>query len=131
MSQGYNKVIMIGNLTKDPVVRNTPNGKTVCEFGLAVNEKWGGETRTCFIDVDVWGKSGEACAHYLSKGVPVLIEGNLRFDTWEKDNQRRTKHSISAFNVQFLGDSKPAERNEPEPKEPDQPKSSDDDDLPF
>jgi len=135
MSQGYNKVIMIGNLTRDPEVRETANGTAVCEFGLAVNEKRSDKDKTCFVDVTVWGKVGEACSNNLSKGAPVLLEGRLTFSTWPDavSGKRKSKHGITAFNVQFLGDKPERKQAEPEPEQPapTEPGVSDEDNLPF
>ncbi len=112
----YNKIIMVGNLTRDPQLSFLPSNTPVCEFGLAVNRTWkssDGEKResTCFIDCRLFGKSAETFNQYMTKGRPVLIEGRLEFDTWEKDGQRRSKHRVFVENFQFLGgkdDAKPA-----------------------
>ncbi|MFQ5543000.1 MAG: single-stranded DNA-binding protein [Nitrospiria bacterium] len=103
----FNKVILIGNLTKDPEVRYTPSGTSVCNFGLAVNHRYkqGEETRddVCFIDIVVFGKQGENCAQYLSKGQGALIEGRLQQRRWEsEDGQKRNRHEIIAQMVRFL-----------------------------
>jgi len=90
---GFNKMIAMGNLTKDPVLRTIPSGAQVCDMTLATNRTFlvGGEKReeTCFIDVAVWGKQGEACGKFLKKGRPVLIEGRLVLQQWEKDGEKR------------------------------------------
>lgn len=103
----FNKVIMIGNLTKDPELRYTPQGTPICNFRLAVTSKFrsGDEMKeeTLFIDVVVWGKQGESCSQYLSKGRPVLVEGRLQERRWETDGQQRSKTEIIAQNVRFLG----------------------------
>ena len=82
-----NKVFLIGNLTRDPDLRNTPSGAAVCEFGLAVNRRFvanGQEkTETCFVDITVWNKSAENCKRFLEKGAPVMIEGRLQLDQWD------------------------------------------------
>jgi len=105
-----NKVFLIGNLTRDPDLRYTPGGAAVCSFGVAVNRRYTtarGEDRedTCFVDVDAWGKWGEACNTYLRKGSPVLIEGRLRLDQWEdrETGARRSKLMVVAEHGQFLG----------------------------
>ena len=106
---GYNKVIMIGNLTKDPELRYIPSGAAVVNFRLAVNRIYttqDGEKKedVCFIDVEAWGKTAENCANYLSKGRPVLVDGQLQYRTWEtEDGQKRGKHTIRALTLQFLG----------------------------
>jgi single-strand DNA-binding protein len=102
-----NNVVLLGNLTRDPEVRYTPSGTPVATLGLAVNNrtKQGDEWKDdpCFIDVVVFGKQAESCGEYLSKGQPVLVEGRLRYRSWEgQDGQKRSKHEISAFRVQFM-----------------------------
>lgn len=103
-----NKVLLMGNLTRDPELRYTPGGASVTTLGLAINQKYkqGEEWKedTCFVDITVWGKQGENCAEYLSKGRPVFVEGRLNFRSWEtEDGQKRSKLDVVAFNVQFLG----------------------------
>ncbi len=97
----------MGNLTRDPELRFTANGSAVASFGLAVNRKFkqGDEwvDDVCFVDITVWGKQGENCAEYLSKGRPAFIEGYLKFSTWETDGQKRNKLEVVANTVQFLG----------------------------
>lgn len=102
-----NRVIMMGNLTRDPQVRYTATGTPVATLGLAVNTriKQGDEWKDdpCFIDVVVFGKQAESCGEYLSKGRPVLIEGRLQYRTWEnQDGQKRSKHEVLADRVQFM-----------------------------
>lgn len=106
-----NKVLLIGNLTRNPERRALPSGLALAEFGLAVNERHktkDGTTReeVLFVDVTVWGKAGEACAEYLTKGAPVFIEGRMKLDQWEKDGQKRSKIAVIADRVQFLGQGK-------------------------
>lgn len=102
----FNKVILMGNLTRDPDMRFTQSGEAVASFGMAVNRKYksGDEwkQKVCYIDITVWGKSGENCAEYLKKGSSVLIEGELEYETWEKDGAKQSKHKVTARNVQFL-----------------------------
>ena len=107
---GYNRIIMVGNLTRDPELRQLPSGQSVCRLGIAANRQYKnrqtGETNqeVCFVDVDVWGPQGESCNTYLQKGRPVLIEGRLKLDTWQdQQGQTRSKHSIVADRVVFLG----------------------------
>jgi single-strand DNA-binding protein len=102
-----NNVLLLGNLTRDPEVRHTPSGTPVATLGLAVNNRvrQGGEWKDdpCFIDVVVFGKQAESCGEYLSKGQPVLVEGRLRYRSWEgQDGQKRSKHEVSAFRVEFM-----------------------------
>ena len=103
----FNKVMLMGNLTRDPELRRTPNGSAVTSFGLAVNRKFkqGDEWKddVCFVDITVWGKQGENCAEYLSKGRPAFVEGYLKVSTWESDGQKRNKLEVVANLVQFLG----------------------------
>lgn len=104
-----NKVLLIGNLTRDPELRYIPSGSAVADLGLATNFRYttqDGERKeeVCFIDIVVWGKTAENCANYLSKGRPVFIEGRLQFDSWETaDGQKRSKLKVRADKVQFLG----------------------------
>ncbi len=102
----YNKVILIGNLTKDPEVRYTPQGTPVTSFRLAVNQKYksGDEMKqdTLFIDIVVWGKQGETCGQYLNKGSAVLVEGRLQERRWESEGQQRSKFEVVASQVRFL-----------------------------
>lgn len=103
-----NKVFLIGNLTRDPELRMTPKGTAICSFGLAVNRQFrddAGGTReeTTFVDLEAWGKTGELISKYLSKGSPAMVEGRLRFDSWEsKAGEKRNKLKVVVDNVQFL-----------------------------
>ncbi len=106
----FNKTILMGNLTRDPEIRSLPSGQTVTNFGLAVSERWtdktSGEKReeVCFVDVDAWGRQGEVVLEYFSKGKPILIEGKLKFRTWEADDgTKRSKHSITLDRFSFVG----------------------------
>ena len=97
----FNKVILAGNLTRDPELRYTPKGTAVAKIGLAVNRTWTGEDgqkkeEVNFIDVEAWGRQGEVIAQYMKKGRPLLIEGRLKLDTWEDKN---TKQKISKLKV--------------------------------
>ncbi|MEM7147741.1 MAG: single-stranded DNA-binding protein [Verrucomicrobiota bacterium] len=106
-----NKVMLIGNLTRDPEVRYTPKGTAVTDIGLAVNRVFsasdGGEKReeTTFVDVTLWGRQAEIAGQYLQKGRPVFIEGRLQLDSWEDKNtgQKRSKLRVVGENMQFLG----------------------------
>jgi len=105
----FNRVILVGNITRDPEIRYTPNGTAVTHFGLAVNRTWrsqDGDNReeVCFIDVTAWGRQGEVISEHMSKGEPILVEGRLRMNTWQgQDGQKRTKHEVVVENFQFLG----------------------------
>jgi single-strand DNA-binding protein len=106
----YNKVILIGNLTKDPELRYTPQGTPVASFRLAVNYKYkqsgsGGDElkqETMFIDNVVFGKQAESCSKYLNKGSSVLVEGRLQERRWESNGQQRSKFEVIAQSVKFL-----------------------------
>jgi single-strand DNA-binding protein len=106
-----NKVMLIGNLTRDPEVRYTPKGTAVTDIGLAVNRVFsaadGGEKReeTTFVDVTLWGRQAELAGQYLQKGRPVFIEGRLQLDSWEDktSGQKRSKLCVVGENMQFLG----------------------------
>lgn len=103
----FNKVILMGNLTRDPEIRYAPSGTPVANFGLAVNRRYrqGEETKeeVCFVDIVVFGKQAENCGQYLSKGNGALIEGRLQMRKFEtKDGQKVTKHEVVAENVRFL-----------------------------
>lgn len=102
-----NKVMLMGNLTRDPEVRYLPSGNPVCEFGMAVNRKWAGKDgkegeEVLFVDVTLWGKRGEVVSEYFSKGDPIFVEGRLTLDTWEKDGQKRSKVKVTAENFEFV-----------------------------
>jgi len=103
----YNRVILVGNLTRDPELRYIPSGAAVSEIGLAVNDRvkkgdqWVDETT--FVDVTLWSRTAEVANEYLSKGSSVLIEGRLKLDSWEKDGQKRSKLRVVADKMQMLG----------------------------
>jgi single-strand DNA-binding protein len=147
----FNKVILLGNLTRDPEVRYTPKGTAVTELGMAVNRVYtaeNGEKRedTTFVDVTLWGRTAEIAGEYLKKGRPVFIEGRLQLDTWDdkQSGQKRSKLKVVGEGLQLLGGrpggggggggdeeggSRPSSRPAPPPKaaasEPD------DDEIPF
>lgn len=103
----FNKVILLGNLTRDPEMRYTPSGSPVASFGLAVNRRYrqGDEQReeVCFVDISAFGRQAELAGEYLSKGRMVLIEGRLQYRTWEDQNgQRRNKLDVVAERVNFM-----------------------------
>lgn len=106
---GYNRIVVVGNLTRDPDYKQLPSGQGVCRLGLATNRQFKNRQtgamvqEVCYVDVDVWGSQAESCRQYLQKGRAVLVEGRLKFDSWEDPNgQTRTKHSIVADRVVFL-----------------------------
>ena len=112
----YNRIIIIGNLTRDPDYKQLTSGQPVTRLGLACNRQYKNRQsgamvqEVCFIDIDVFGPQAESCRQYLQKGRPVLVEGRLKFDTWQApDGQTRSKHSIVADRVVFLGSGPAAE----------------------
>ena len=105
-----NKVMLIGNLTRDPELRYTPKGTAVADIGMAINRVWTNDQgerqeETTFVDVTLWGRQAELAQQYLSKGRPVYIEGRLQMDTWEDKNsgQKRSKLKVVGENMQFIG----------------------------
>lgn len=105
----FNRVILLGNLTRDPQLRYLPSNTAVCEFGLATNRRWkdrdGNQKEdVCFVDVAAFGRQAETINQYMTKGKPILIEGRLRLDSWTgQDGQKRSKLSVVAENFQFVG----------------------------
>lgn len=104
----FNRVILMGNLTRDIELRYTSGGTAVTDVGLAVNDRrksangeWVEETT--FVDVTLWGRTAEVAGQYLGKGAPVLIEGRLKLDTWETDGQKRSKLHVVGERMQMLG----------------------------
>ncbi len=154
----YNKVILVGNLTRDPQMSMLPSQTPVAEIGLAVNRRWRGQNgeqreETCFIDCRAYGKQAETLGQYMKKGRPILVEGRLQLDSWEgKDGTKRSKHRVIIERFQFLGGggqgggqgggggyqaaapSAPASAQAPQPEAPPMPQSYDDvggEDIPF
>jgi len=115
----FNKVILVGNLTRDPELRYTPKGTAIARLGLACNRKWKSETgemkeEVTFVDVDAFGKTAETIAQYLKKGRPILLEGRLRYETWEdkQTNQKKSKLGVVLENFQFLDSGRGGEGGE-------------------
>jgi len=109
MAASLNRIVLCGNLTADPELAYAPSGMAICKLRLAVNERvknsqtgeW--TDRPCYVDVTVFGNQAEPCNQYLSKGSPVLLEGKLRYETWETpEGAKRSKHSVVAERVQFI-----------------------------
>ncbi len=107
----YNKVILMGNLTRDPELRYTPKGQAVARLGLAVNRRYTTETgeareEVTFVDIDAWGKQAEVIAQYCKKGRPLFIEGRLKFDQWDDKNtgQKVSKLRVVLEGFQFVGE---------------------------
>lgn len=108
MARSFNQVILMGNLTRDPELRQTPNGQSVCSFALALNRSYKGadgewQEATDYVDIVCWGPLGERVAQYLTKGRPCLINGRLQSRSWEQEGQRRSKVEVVANDVTFLG----------------------------
>lgn len=108
MAKGFNKVILMGNLTRDPETRQTPNGQSVTNFALAVNRTWKGQDgqtqeQVSFIDCVAWGKTGEVIAQYMQKGRPILVSGRLDQRSWEQDGQKRSKVEVIVEDFNFVG----------------------------
>jgi single-strand DNA-binding protein len=118
---GFNKVILAGNLTRDPELRYTPSGTAIAKFGLAINRKWkdqSGETKeeVTFVDVDAFGKQAETIGNYLKKGRPILVEGRLKLDQWDdkQTQQKRSRLGVVLESFTFLDS---GDRNDSEPQE--------------
>lgn len=105
----YNKVILIGHMTRDPKLRQLPSGTSVCDFGVAVNRTWTGEDgqkkeETCFVDCSAFGRTAENINRHFQKGRSILVEGRLRHETWEsKEGGKRSKHVVVAETFAFVG----------------------------
>lgn len=104
----FNRVILLGNLTRDVELRYVPSGMAVTDVGMAINDRrknqageWAEETT--FVDVTLWGRTAEVASEYLSKGSPILIEGRLKLDTWETDGQKRSKLKVVGERMQMVG----------------------------
>jgi single-strand DNA-binding protein len=109
MAGGYNRIIMVGNLTRDPELKQLPSGQAVCRLNVASNRQFRNRQsgdmvqEVCFVDVDVWGPQAESSNQYLEKGRQVLIEGRLKLDNWQdSEGKNRSKHSVVADRVVFL-----------------------------
>ena len=112
----FNKVILIGNLTRDPELRYTPKGTAIAKIGLAINRTWKTETgetkeEVTFVDIDAFGRQAETLGQYMKKGRPIMIEGRLRLDTWDdkQTNQKRSRLGVVMESFQFLDFNKSAE----------------------
>ncbi len=139
----FNKVLLMGNLTRDPQLSYLPSQTAVVDFGLATNRKWTGKDgsqkdETCFVDCRAFGKLAENINKYLKKGMPLFVEGRLTFDTWTgKDGSKHSKHRVTVESFKFIGsasgsaassagqaEAPAAEENEPQSQKGD-------DDIPF
>ncbi len=105
----FNRVILMGNLTRDPQLKYLPSNTAVCEFGLAVNRRWrdpdgNQHDETCFVDLEAFGRRGETINQYMTKGGAILIEGRLKFDSWTaQDGAKRSKLRVVVENFTFVG----------------------------
>ncbi len=135
-----NKVLLIGNLTRDPEMRVTPKGTEICQFGIAINRKFKGDDGSArdevtFVDLEAWAKTAALVSKYLTKGSPVMIEGRLKLDSWEdkETGAKKQKLKVVVENVQFLG-SKNGQDSQPQ-QQPQQTKPAAqenlDEDVPF
>jgi single-strand DNA-binding protein len=132
----YNKVILAGNLTRDPTLRFLPSNTPICDFGLAINRKWkdrdgNQKDETCFVDCSAFGRSATTINEYVKKGEPLLIEGRLRFDIWEDKTtkQKRSKLGVIVEGFQFAPRPK-QEHSEPFPTQ-ESPGAPAGEDIPF
>ena len=139
MANGYNKVILMGNLTRDPEMRYTPGGTPVTEFGLAVNRRYttkDGQQKeeVAFVDITAWGRQAEVIHQYMKKGRRIFLEGRLVFDSWtSKDGQKRSKLRVRLDSFQFIGSRQDADESQQPPQEPggESQVPPDEDDIPF
>ena len=148
----FNRVILAGNLTRDPELRYTPKGSAVAKIGLAVNRTWkneAGESKeeVTFIDIEAWGRQAEVIAQYMRKGRPLLVEGRLKLDQWDdkQTGQKRSRLGVTLEGFQFLGSGNrgegapdapvkraaPAAAPKTESPDADGPPPPEDDDVPF
>jgi len=128
----YNRLILMGHLTRDPQLSYLPSQVAVCDFGIATNRKWSGQDgnkqeEVCFVDCKMFGKRAEVIQKYSLKGDLLLVEGRLRLDTWkDADGNNRSKHRVIIDNFEFMS------TGEPKPKEQATPEAEDDSDIiPF
>ena len=125
----YNKIILLGNLTRDPQLSYTPNNTSIVEIGLATNRKWKSKDGVinedvCFVNAKMFGKRAEALNKYLKKGDPIFLEGRLTFDSWQdNEGNNRGKHTVMIENFEFVGGRK-SQTDQPEADEADE-------DIPF
>ncbi len=144
-----NKVILIGNVTRDPEVKFTPKGTAVTDLGLAINRTYTAENNekreeTTFVDVELWGRTAEVAGEYAKKGRQIYIEGRLKLDSWEdkQSGQKRSRLRVVGETLQFLGNRAGGSEGESEPRTstrpqrpssppPSRPEDSGDDDIPF
>lgn len=133
-----NKVMLIGNLTRDPELRVTPKGTAICTFSLAINRKFktesgGDQEEVTYVDLEAWGKAGENISKYVTKGRPLFVEGRLKLDQWEDKNthEKRSKMKVVVENFQFLGSARDAQQSAPAPAARPAPAQQEDTDVPY
>ena len=119
----FNKVVLVGNVTRDPEVRYISSGTAVSDIGLAVNDRRKTATgewveETTFVDVTLWGRTAEVAGEYVTKGSPLLIEGRLKLDTWEKDGKKNSKLRVVCERMQLLGGKGEGSRGGGKPRSP-------------
>ena len=133
----YNKIVLGGNLTRDPSLSYTPNQTAVVDFGMAVNRKWkskGGEEKSevCFVDCVAFGKTAENINKYVNKGDPFFVEGRLTFDSWTaQDGTKRSKHKVMVESFQFMGQRAPGGQNGQPAASQGRETATREDDIPF
>ncbi len=133
----YQKTVVVGHLGRDPELRYTPSGQSVCSFSLATTRRWtdrngNPQERTTWFRVTAWGKLAELCSQYLSKGRLVLVEGDIEASAWlGQDGQPRATLELTARNVRFLGGRDTAVASADLPAQAEEPASLDEDELPF
>jgi single-strand DNA-binding protein len=138
-----NRVTIIGNLTRDPEIRNTPKGTAVAELGVAINRTWKDDSgnkqeETTFVDVTFWGKQAEVLAQYTKKGDPIYIEGRLQLDTWDdkETGKKRSKLKVTGEQFQFLGrkkgdDARPDQQRSEQASQDPSNRDEDGEEIPF
>lgn len=141
MAVNINRVVISGNLTRDPEMKRTQGGMAIMELGVAVNDRrkngqtgeW--EDHPNFVDCVIFGKRAESIEHYLHKGTSVVIDGKLRYESWERDGQKRSKLRVIVDDIQFSGKGRQQEEEPPyeQPDAPSEPAQTSmyDDDIPF
>jgi single-strand DNA-binding protein len=137
----FNKVLLIGNLTRDPQLSYLPSQTAVVDFGLAVNRRWTGKDgekkeETCFVDCTSFGRPAETINKYLTKGRPVFVEGRLTFNSWTaQDGTKRSKLKVTVENFQFLGSPSATAQSEQSPSDSSEDSQAEqqggNDDIPF
>ena len=132
----FNKVILLGNLTRDPEMKMTPSGQPICKFGLAVNRTYTGQDgqkkeEVTFVDVDAFGKQAETIGKYVTKGRQLFVEGRLKLDSWEKNGEKRSRLSVVLESFQFMDGGKDKESAAPAPTPTPRNDFAADDSAPF